>query len=421
MGVAMATPEETFEKLLGLGESWRVIRAEYEADKQTFVICVEETAKLWEEESARLGQRVSCYDHVAPVQWRHLNVFNKECVIVSALPRGKRAVDGGVYRVTPPWEGRSKHFTKEFEAFALTLMREMPVKKAGEILGETDQRLWRMLHAHVDAARARDDWSGVVWVGADEMSVRKGHEYVTVFADLGGKRVLFGVEGKDSGVWRAFAEELVVHNGDPAGVEQVAIDMSSAYQKGVRENLPNAAVVFDKFHVISAVNEGVESVRRLEVQESEEKRRQLMQSQWIWRKNEQNHTEKEIQRLERMDLKHLATATAYQMRLILQDLYGLRDAEKAREDFKLWCRWVKQTAVKEGNGLLEPMVKVAEMVERHLEGIIGHWHDGLTTAYLEGLNSLFSAAKRKARGYRTVRNLLAILYFIAGKLRVPCY
>lgn len=92
----MATPEETFQKLLGLGESWRVVRTEYEEKNNTFVICVEETAKLWEEESARLGQRVTCYDHVEPMQWRHLNVFNKECVIVSALPRGQREHDKGV-------------------------------------------------------------------------------------------------------------------------------------------------------------------------------------------------------------------------------------------------------------------------------------------------------------------------------------
>lgn len=94
MGVDMSTPEETFDKLLGLGESWRVIRAEYQADKQTFVICVEETVKLWAEESTRLGQRVSCYHRLAPMQWRHLNVFNKECVIVSALPRGETGWTG---------------------------------------------------------------------------------------------------------------------------------------------------------------------------------------------------------------------------------------------------------------------------------------------------------------------------------------
>src|SRR6266545_2246739 len=137
------TPEQTFEQLLGLGTSWKGTRTEYEAEQNTFVICVEETEALWAEESAKNGCPVTCYDHVEPMQWRHLNVFNKECVIVSALPRGKRSQDGKIYRVTPPWEGRSKHFSKEFEAFALTLMREMPVKKAGEILSETDQRMWR--------------------------------------------------------------------------------------------------------------------------------------------------------------------------------------------------------------------------------------------------------------------------------------
>ena len=415
------TPEETFEKLLGLGASWKVVSTDYEAERNTFVICVAETEALWAEESAKCGQAVTCYDHVEPMQWRHLNVFNKECVIVSALPRGRRSQDAAVYRVTPPWEGRSKHFSKEFEAFALTLIREMPVKKAGEILGETDQRLWRMLHAHVEAARAQADWAEVVWVGADEMNRKKGHNYVTVFADLVNRRVLFGTEGKDVSVWERFAQELQAHNGHPKAVTQVAIDMSPAFIRGVKDNFGNAQLVFDKFHVIQEANEGVEAVRRLETQQDERKAQQLAKSQWIFRKNPASHTEREVERLNQMDWKHLLTVLAYQMRLILQDIYLLVDAKQARKDLAAWCRWVKEKTEQKGHELLEPMVRVAKMVERHLEGILGHWQEGLTTAFLEGLNSLFSATKRKARGYRTTKNLLAMLYFVAGKLRIPCY
>lgn len=415
------TLEQTFGQLLGLGDSWKVVSADFEVEKNTFVICVKETEALWPEESAKSGQAVTCYDHVEPMQWRHLNVFNKECVIVSALPRGRRGRDGGIYRVTPPWEGRSKHFSKEFEAFALTLMREMPVKKAGEILGETDQRLWRMLRAHVEAARAQADWSEVVWVGADEMNRRKGHNYLTVFADLVNKRVLFGTEGKDASVWESFAQELQAHNGHPKAITQVAIDMSPAYVKGVRENFGRARLVFDKFHVIQEANEGVEKVRRLETQADELKARQLAKSQWIFRKNPATHTEREVERLKQMDWKHLMTVLAYQMRLVLQDIYQVSHARQARQELKAWCQWVKTKAQDQGHQLLEPMVRVARMVESHLKGILGHWKAGLTTAFLEGLNSLFSATKRKARGYRTTKNLLAMLYFVAGKLRIPSY
>jgi len=172
------TPEETFGQLLGLGKAWRVVEARLEASSSTFLLKVEETPHLWPEESTRAGTPVTCHDHVEPMQWRHLNVFNKECVIVCALPRGRRGDDGKVYRVTPPWEGRSKHFTQEFEAFAVTLMREMPVKRAAQILGESDTRMWRMLFAHVKAAHARLSFDTVVWVGADEMNRRKGHNYL---------------------------------------------------------------------------------------------------------------------------------------------------------------------------------------------------------------------------------------------------
>ncbi len=135
-----------------------------------------------------------------------------------ALPRGRRTNDGTVYRVTPPWEGRSKHFTQEFEAFALTLMRGMPVKRAGEILGESDSRMWRMLFAHVKAAYERLSCENVVWVGADEMNRRTGHNYLTVFADLVAKRVLFATPGKDASVWEAFAGELQRHNEHPKAI-----------------------------------------------------------------------------------------------------------------------------------------------------------------------------------------------------------
>ena len=101
--------------------------------------------------------------------------------IVCALPRGRCVECDKVYTVQAPWEGRSRGLIQEFEAFAQTVMCEMPASKAGEILGETDQKLGRARFAHVDAAWTALSWDGVVWGGADEMNRKKGHNYLTVF------------------------------------------------------------------------------------------------------------------------------------------------------------------------------------------------------------------------------------------------
>src|SRR5712671_3228418 len=336
-------PEKVFQKILVLGDGWQVEQVDYVEKESKVLIRIEETPALWASESCPHcnAKSVGGYDHAPQRTWRHLNVCQLQSEIVCSPPRGQCKACRKVYTVRAPWEGRSRGLTQEFEAFALTLMREMPVKKAGEILGETDQRLWRMLHAHVEAARARADWSEVVWVGADEMNRKKGHNYITVFADLVNKRVLFGTEGKDASVWVRFAQEFGAHNGHPKSVTQVAIDMSRAFIKGVRENFGTAALVFDKFHVIQEANAGVEKVRRLEAQQDELKGRQLAKSQWIFRKNPEAHTERELERIEQMDLKHLMTVLAYQMRLILQDIYKGNRERQARSDLKLWCRWVK--------------------------------------------------------------------------------
>jgi transposase len=276
-----------------------------------------------------------------------------------------------------------------------------------------------MLFLHVEAGYRALEMSEVVWIGADEMNRRKGHNYITVFADLLARRVIFATEGKDAQVWEAFAEELLKHNGHPKAITQAAIDMSPAYVKGVRENFGNAEIVFDKFHVISQVNEGVEKVRRLEAQASDYGKQALLKTQWIWRKNPENWTDQEAVRMEDLEREHLMTATAYQMRLVLQGIYESRTERQARQKFKEWCQWVRGKCAEKGSSLLEPMLRRVEMIEKHLEGILAHWKEGLTTAFMEGLNSLFSATKRKARGYKSTRYLITMLYFVAGKLTIP--
>ncbi len=322
--------------------------------------------------------------------------------------------------MTPPWEGLSKHFTKGFEAFALLLMREMPVAKVAQVVDETDMRLWRMLLAHVEKAYGEADFSAVSCVGVDELSRKKGHHYLTIFADLVQKRVLFATEGKDQETWGQFRDALLAHNGHPHAVTEASMDMSPAYVKGVRENCRNAEIVFDKFHVVAQANAAVDEVRRTERRLGGAKaREQLEKTQWLWRKNPAHLTEKEQKRLARIDRENLCTAKAYQMRLTLQDIYELESASRATKRFGAWCRWVRREAKKHAELLLWPMVKVAEMVQRHLAGIVAHWRHRTTNGWMEALNGILQAIKRKARGYRTTEYLKAIIYFVAAKLRIP--
>ncbi len=150
-----------------------------------------------------------------------------------------------------------------------------------------------MLFAHVQAAHARLSFENVVWVGADEMNRRKVHNYLTVFADLVAKRVLFAKPGKDASVWAAFAAELLRHKGHPKAIQHAAIDMSAAHTKGVSDNLGNARVVYDKFHVIKNVVEACDQVRKAESRVDAGKRDRLERTWWMWLKNRVNWTEKE--------------------------------------------------------------------------------------------------------------------------------
>ena len=415
--------EEMFHELLGLGQDWEVYECSF--DKVEGVhLRIREKAHLWEHiRCPRCGKKATCYDHTQELSWRHLNVFEYRCQISCLLPRGRCSDDSchHTFRVSAPWEGLSMHFTQGFEAFALLLMREMPVKKAAELLGEQDTRLWRILEKHVEASREQQDYSNVKVLGVDEMNIRKGHSYISVFADLFRKRVLYATEGKDAATWARFSIELQEHKGNPDAITLVSMDMSPAYQCGARNYCHLAQIVFDKFHVIKQVNEAVDKIRRTEMRWWKDGYETLKKSRWIWLKNPENLTLKEQVQMGKLQEKKLYTAKAYQMKLYLQDIYTQTSEETARKKFRFWCRWVRLVHRSIKSGILEPMRKVAQMIENHLEGILAYWKTQTTNAFMEAINSVFSAIKRRARGFRSISYLTTMLYFLFGKLTIPAF
>jgi transposase len=98
-------------------------------------------------------------------------------------------------------------------------------------------------------------------IGLDETSRKKGHEYITLVADIKDSKVIFACEGKDSSTITSFGEDLQNHNGKNSNIKSVCCDMSPSYISGISKELTQAKITFDKFHVVKAMNEGVNEVR----------------------------------------------------------------------------------------------------------------------------------------------------------------
>lgn len=337
--------------------------------------------------------------------WRHLNFFQHQTFLHARTPRVDCS-QCGIHRVAVPWARSGSGFTLLFEALVVMLAKSMPVLAVARFVGEHDSLVWRIVTFYVDAARAKADHSTVTQVGVDETASRRGQRYVSLFVDLEQRKVLFATPGKDASTVAAFASDLKAHGGDPDAVTDVSADMSKAFFNGVTTNLPNAAVTFDKFHVVSLVNAAVEKVRRIEQKTCSE----LVGSRYVWLKNPENLTDNQWKKFDALDIvnSHLKTARAYQIRLTFQDLFN-QPADKAKAFLDKWYFWATHSRI-------PAIIDVAKTIRRHQDGILRWFTSKINNAILEGINSLVQAAKAKARGYRSDRNLATIIYLIAGKL-----
>jgi len=124
--------------------------------------------------------------------------------------------------------------------------------------------IWQVLDKYIACAKLDEDFSYVDSIGMDETSIAKGHDYITLFVDLKKRRTLHVSKGKDNTIVTDFIDVLESKSGCRKQIADVSCDMSPAFIKGVGEQIPNAQITFDKFHIMKIVNTGVDKVRREE-------------------------------------------------------------------------------------------------------------------------------------------------------------
>lgn len=307
----------------------------------------------------------------------------------------------GVVSTEVPWAREHSTFTWRLEFRALALCRLLSVTDVAELVGVTDHRIHRMLGYHASRVRQSVSMAGVTRVGVDETAAKRGQNYITLFIDLDSHRVLFAAPGRGHETVLAFRAQMVRQGGDPTAVVEFSQDMSEAFRKGVEMAFPNAAIAYDKFHIVKAMNEAVDKVRREEQRDCEE----LKKTRWLWLHNLRALATSQQERLGELLHSHLKTGRAYELRVQLQEFY--EQPTDLKEPYLR--RWFWRAS----HSRLEAVADVAWMIKNHWAGVLNGALTGTTNAILEGTNSLLQRARSRARGYRNVENLINMLFFLA--------
>lgn len=396
--------ETLFSKALGIEYPWKITGINFDSSKKRLEINVDFVrGATFQHVDVLTGevQDYKAYDTKIKT-WRHLNFFEHECYLVVRTPRIKPE-GGGIQLIMPPWSGVVAGFTMLFEAFIVQLCIHTPVHQVGKILKIADRKLWHLLDCYVFKGLLRADHSEVTAFGVDETSVKKGHDYISLFVDFRQKKTIHISEGKGHQTIADFAEIFVQHNGIKEAVKDVSCDMSPAFIKGIKESFPSAQITFDKFHILKLINEAVDAVRRAEVK-----------SEWFLRgaryailKNECNLNPQQRQTRENLSKMNLKTMRAVRIREGFQEIYKAISYEEFEQRLKEWYFWATHSR-------LAPIKKIAKTIKKHWDGILRWKKSQINNGILEGLNSVIQAAKRKARGYKA-GHFKTMAFLLTGK------
>jgi transposase len=354
----------------------------------------------------RCGCRCPGYDRREARLWRHV-AFLQTRVWLEYAPRRVECPRCGVRTEAVPWAEAGSHFTASFEELVAYLAQVTDKTHVSRLAGIA----WASVGSIVErvVARCQDSsrFEGLHRIGIDEFSYRKYHRYLTTVVDHDRRRVVWAGKGRSAEALDPFFEELGKEG--CAKIEVATIDMAPGYIKAIEAKLPNAQIVFDRFHVQKLASDAVDEVRR-EIQRAikgTEDAKALRKSRYALLKSPWNLSPTEREKLATVQQANRPLFRAYLLKETLREALNYKQPWRARRAMRNWLAWASRSR-------LAPFVRVARTIRGHFEGVMAYIDERLTNGIVEGINNRLRMIARRAYGFHSPGPLIAMLFLCCG-------
>jgi transposase len=344
-------------------------------------------------------------------RWRHLDLGANRCVIECELRR-LWCPDCGARFEAVPWARAGSRYTRDFEDVVAWLAQQMAKKPIAGLLriawDSVGRIVERVVADHLDERRLE----GLVAIGVDEISYRRGQRYLTSVADHASGAIVWCAPGRNAQTLQAFFDLLGERR---HSIRAVSIDMSGGYEKAIRESVPDAEVCFDPFHVVRLAQRAVDQVRRDEWNAHERSHTKtgkwIKGTRWSLLKAPAKQTIAQLALLHEVQQANKPLYRAFLLKEELRVLYQLDDPTLAPEHLDAWLDWASRSR-------LEPFVKLARTIRRHRDGILNAIRLGLNNGRLEGLNSRIRLISHRSFGFHSAEPLIALVYLCCTRILI---
>jgi len=312
------------------------------------------------------------------------------------------SVCNAVKRETLSWLAQSARFTQRFEDRIGEFCREMTVTRVAELNNLSWDQVWRMEKSYMRRLLERHPPSAQLRaIGVDEISIRKGHSYAIVVADLDEKRPIWlGGQGRTEEDLQCFFDQMGPER--CRTIELAVMDMWKAFRNATLKNASGAQIVYDKFHVMRHLSNALDQVRRSEYKRVNDKERKFIKGQRYTLLSHKANLDLEGRRALRVLLKaNKRLHKAYLLKESFGQLWDYKNPLWARRFFENWksqLRWQRLTSFE----------KFAAMIERHWDGIVSYCHPDhkVSLGFMEGVNNKIRVIQRRAYGIKDQEYLM---------------
>jgi len=399
---------ELYQQILGLVEPWRVERVSLKAPEREIEVRVVFAETLWG--CPQCQERMEIHDYEER-RWRHLDSCQFKTIIVSRVPV-VRCPTHGSQTVAVPWAERYGRFTRLFERLAIDVMLECSVSGACEILRISWDEADGIKQRAVKRGLARKQPAIMARLCVDEKGIGNGQNYLTIVAQVEADRTTVQYVGEEreqeslDGFWQSLTA------GQLAGVEAVGMDMWEPYVRSTLAHVPGAAgkIVHDPFHLVKAMNEAVNDVRKREHARLQAQGDDILKgTRQLWLYGLENVPAKHAQRFEEVWATNLETSRAWVIKETFRSFWLCDTVQGAQKYFDRWYRRAIRSR-------LGPVKKVARTCKTHLDHILTFFTHRLTNGRIEGLNNAIQGLIKKAFGYRNKERFKTDIFFHFGGL-----